>query len=110
LCPHGYRDRLLVVEPDDTQKRFEALADAILLCAQNHQLNTPPKDRISAMNLEIVRLLDSLLPRELKRGEYDSKKRILAKLIENQWTVCWKMTSDMMRQHVLSALEQFTEE
>ncbi len=97
------------MEPDDKQKRFAALADAILLCAQNHQLNTPPKDRISAINLEIVRLLDSLLPRQLKRRDYDSRKRILAKRIENSWTVCWKLTCDMMRQHVLSALEQFAE-
>ncbi len=97
------------MEPDDTQRRFEALADAILLCAQNHQLNTPPKDRIDAMNLEIVRLLDSLLPRQLKRRDYDSRKRILAKRIETSWTVCWKMASDMMRQHIFSSLEGFAE-
>jgi hypothetical protein len=97
------------MRPDDAQRRFEALADAVLLCAQNHQLNTPPKDRISAINGEIVRLLDGLLPRDLKKHEYDSRKRILAKLIENYWTCCWKMTSDTMREHVLLALGQFAE-
>lgn len=97
------------MDPNDAQKCFEALADAILLCAQNHQLNTPPKDRIAAINLEVVRLLDRLMPKELRRGDYDSRKRILAKRIETSWTVCWKMTSDMMRHHVMTALEQFAE-